>query len=207
MVKKGTTDSQDRQLAYKKEAVEDVTEFAKTKKDEMQELIKDFNEKWQIGLWWDSKVLQKDKRFYHFFSFKTSDKQDVIQVIEKYLNLYKHMYDIEYVKDATDQESINSAYDQIQDLYKELSNMVKVAEAEKETTNSSTIYNLHNNIITRETQIVKKLERLELSISRQKIQSLTPKLESALKACEENKEQIHTLQQEIKKLKKSVKKL
>ena len=110
-----------RQLAYKKEAVKDVTEFAKRKKDEMQKLKDNFNEKWPIGLMWDSKVPDKDKWLFHFFSLKASDKCEVTQEIEKYLNLYKEIYDIENVKDANDQESISSAYDKIQNLYEELS--------------------------------------------------------------------------------------
>ena len=197
----------DRQFAYKKEAFRDITEFAETRKDEMQKLIDDFNKKWPIGLMWDSKVPEKDKWLFYFFSLQTSDKQAVTQAIEKYLNLYKDIYDIKNMKDANDEESINNAYDKIQDLYDELTNMVKKAEIEKETTSSSTVYNLHKDMISRKTQIVKKLERVELSISRQQIQGLTNKLKSALKVCDENKEQINTLQQENKEIKEECKKV
>ena len=207
MDKKGTIEDSrsDRQLDYKKEAVKDVSEFAKTKKDEMQKLKDDFSKKWPIGLMWDSKVPEKDKWLFYFFSLQSSDKEEVIEAIEKYLNLYKDIYDVKNIKDANDEETINNAYDKIQDLYDELTNIVEKAKREKDTTSSSTVYNLHKDIISRKNQIEKKLERVELSISRQQIQGLTNKLKSALKACEESKEQINTLQQENKEIKEQCK--
>ncbi|GFR06942.1 uncharacterized protein TNCT_499301 [Trichonephila clavata] len=189
----------DKQLAYKEKAVKDVTEFAERKKDEMQELISKFEAKWQIGLRWDSKVPQNGK-WYHLFTLKASDRDEVIREIKEYLNLYKEIHGIESVKDANDEEGINSAYDKIQDLYKELSSMVEKAKTEKQSTSSSTVFNLHKDIIARETQIVNKLEKVELSISRQQVRGLTNKLDSALKACDEYKEQTNTLQKENEKV-------
>ena len=193
-----------KELAKRKKAIKDITEFGRRKKGEIKELVSKLERKWGIELWWDSKVPEnnKNKWFKRFSLFGASDRKEMISEIRRYLELYKELESVQVIQD--DEKAFLR---KIQDLDKTLSDMVNLAKNEQYNTGSSTVYNLHTDIIAREEQIVDKIGRVKLSILEHQVTSLTNKLDEALQLNEESRKEVETMNEECAIMRNSLQKM
>ncbi|WP_375604383.1 hypothetical protein NOX90_02280 [Wolbachia endosymbiont of Anurida maritima] len=94
---------------------------------EMRKLMNEFDEKTVLGLWWDSKVPEKDKvkewskfwkmPFTNISFLGVSDSKEVTEEIKKYFKLYGEIEKIaQEVSQVVEQEGINAAEPQINAL-------------------------------------------------------------------------------------------
>lgn len=138
---------------------------------ELYKLIGKLTKKKGEGLWWDSKVPEKDKmewrwRFrtftipYKNISYSTkSNKHMVINAVTELYNFYK---DIEVLTQEIDkvmlEKGINVAEPKINSLIFRLKDDIAKAKKDKEETQSSTVYNLNKELVAVQSQVVSKLQ-------------------------------------------------
>lgn len=128
----------------KTEEVERLSDYATKKKENMEKLL---NECPDMSAFWDSKVPEKDIKFYRFFSFQQSDKKAVLEKINSYKKIYQDLSAA--VLPITDSNPMNckELRRKLTQLKERLSEVYESAKREKQTTSSSAIYDMHYSFI------------------------------------------------------------
>ena len=129
--------------------------YAENKIESLRKTRNSFQDRGSSGLWQDSKVPEAEKNMCNFLFSNVSrvEKQDVLQMIDKYLDLYEKLNCTNDVKD------LGRAYYKMQELHKNIKDMIETASSGVRTTNSKTLYNLHQDFLAEEKLIEKKLEK------------------------------------------------
>lgn len=181
-------------LPHDAKELEKVSDYAAKKEAEVQELSAKFSDMGYIRLLWDSKVPDKDCKFYHFFSLTASNRDDVLNEIEKYQSFYKELGDaivkVSNPEEQSDSEKTNP-YVIILELNEKLSEMAEAAKLGKNTTASSAVYDLHKSFI-------QKHEKLENMIKRVECVALKEGLKKATDGWQESIQSINNLQNDLK---------
>lgn len=196
-----------------KEFTKNLIQFYQNKIDEMLELMNTFEEKTQLGMWWDSKIPDKDRvevkfepsvtefinlvkgTFTNINWTEISNKEEVLEEVQKYFNFYEENAKIaQEIIEVIRNRGVKAAEPRINFLREKLKEAITKANDEKKVIRSSTIYNAHVNLISEQEIVIGKLTSIQLEISQEKGFSLTNNLEKS----EERNQKLEQEHQEIK---------
>lgn len=163
--------------------------------DEVTKLMAEFEQKKELGLWWDSKVPEEDKvGWSQFWEIPVkninwsgvSDKGEVISEVKNFFKFYEEIEGLaQEINEVATEKGIGAAESQINCLSKKLKASIRNAEEEKDMANSSAVYHLHRRLISMQSRMISKLESVHLKAAREKNRELEGKLTESVNLSEE----------------------
>lgn len=174
---------------YDRREIQKASKYAQSNENEMKDVAGNVRNKNYLGLIWDSKVPDKDKRFYYFFSLSASNRTEVLAEIAKYMDFYKEMGDVlrkvkKYGEEGDDTSEENP-YMLIQEINEKLSEMYEKAKIEQNFTPSSTVYNLHKSFVKKHEQAENLIKRVECVALKSGLRNATEGWQKSIKQVEE----------------------
>lgn len=167
-----------------------LSEYAGEKKEKMADLLNAYTDMGFCSRVWDSKVPEKDKAFYHFFSLKESDNDDILEEVKNYQDFYEEISAV--VHDVVCGKSVNCTdlRKKIINLKKKVSQLYQSAKREKRETSSSANYNLHQSFI-------REYEKLDYMVKDVENKALGEMLTEAQNGWKRALEEIGILKEEL----------
>jgi len=154
--------------------IKDLIPIYKNEVSELYKLIGKLGREKEKSLWWDSKVPEKDKMEWRWSTLLTRsaftipfkniscselEKRTVVNAVTELYILYGRIGGLTQEIDTIMlKEGINVAEPKINKLIFKLKKKIEKAKKDKETTPSSTVYNLNKELIAVQSQVVSKLQ-------------------------------------------------
>jgi len=157
------------------ECIKDLIPAYKNTGSKIDQIIGEFTKKSKIGLMWDSKVPEKDKKkhalaFYDNFSWRGVSSINMVTntVTELYVLYDEFEKKTQEIDRIMSKQGINVAEPKINDLIFQLKETIEKAKRKKNETTSSTVYNLNKELIAVQSQVVSNLQSIHWEISQRR---------------------------------------